>query len=157
LLDEHADHDIGERWRELARKQDAPRAFSQPPEVQAKLAEPLGWRPQGRRWRRADERRDTTLVTDVSFVAGAGGGSDVSFTVQRGPVTVTLGLPAATSRLETRTLGAPRSPAQPRPSASAQIGITAVLQLAGEAHDVLVAAIDEGAVPDGWARLADPA
>lgn len=153
LLDELDEHDVGERWRELARKQDAPRAYSQPPEVQVKLAEPLGWRPQGRRWRRTVERRDTTLITDVSFVAGAGGGSDVTFTVRRGDVEVALGLPEATSRIETRAFGAPRSPAQPRPSASAQIGITAVLELAGEAHDVIAAAIDEGAVPDGWARL----
>jgi len=153
LLDELDDRDIAERWRDLARKQDAPRAYSQPPEVQAKLAEPLGWRAQGRRWRRSSESRDTTLVTDVSFVAGAGGGSDVTFTVIHGSVEVVLGLPAATSRLETRALGAPRNPAQPRPSASAQVGITAVLQLAGEAHDVISTAIAEGAVPDGWARL----
>ena len=154
LLDDLDDHDIAERWRELARKQDAPRAYSQPPEVQAKLAEPLGWRPQGRRWRRTAERRDTTLITDVSFVAGAGGGSDVTFTVSRGDVEVAVDLPSATSRLETRKYGAPRNPAQPRPSASAQVGITAVLQLAGEAHDAIATAIDEGAVPDGWARLA---
>jgi hypothetical protein len=156
LLDELDDSDIAERWRELARKQDAPRAYSQPPEVQAKLAEPLGWRAQGRRWRRTAERRDTTLITDVSFVAGAGGGSDVTFTVRRGDVEVALDLPSATSRLETRKLGAPRNPSQPRPSASAQVGITAVLQLAGEAHDAIAAAIGEGAVPDGWARLATP-
>lgn len=154
LLDEFAEHGITERWRELARKQDAPRAYSQPPEVQAKLAEPLGWRSQGRRWRRSTERRDTTLITDVSFVAGAGGGSDVTVTVRRGDVEVSLGLPAATSRQETRKLGAPRNPSQPRPSASAQVGITAVLQLAGEAHDAIAMAIDDGAVPDGWARLA---
>lgn len=153
LLDDLDDHGIAERWRELARKQDAPRAYSQPPEVQAKLAEPLGWRAQGRRWRRTSERRGTMLITDVSFVAGAGGGSDVTFTVRRGDVEVTLDLPAATSRLETRTLGAPRNPSQPRPSASAQVGITAVLQLAGEAHEAIETAIDEGAVPDGWARL----
>jgi hypothetical protein len=154
LLDDLDEHGIAERWRELARKQDAPRAYSQPPEVQAKLAEPLGWRAQGRRWRRSTERRGTTLITDVSFVAGAGGGSDVTFTVGRGDVEVSLDLPSATSRIETRKLGAPRNPSQPRPSASAQVGITAVLELAGEAHEAIATAIDEGAVPDGWARLA---
>jgi hypothetical protein len=153
ILDELDDRDIAGRWRELARKQDAPRAWSQPPEVQAKLAEPLGWRPQGRRWRRSTESRETTLITDVSFVAGAGGGSDVTFTVVRAGLEISLGLPAATSRIEARTLGAPRSPAQPRPSASAQIGITAVLELAGEAHEAVLVAIAEGAVPDGWSRL----
>ena len=153
LLDELDERDIPVRWRELARKQDAPRAYSQPPEVQAKLAEPRGWRPQGRRWRRTAESRGATLITDVSFVAGAGGGSDVTFRVSRGSVEVVLGLPAATGRREARELGLPRSPAQPRPSASAQVGITAVLDLAGEAHDAIAAAIAEGAVPDGWSRL----
>ncbi len=154
MLDELADADLPARWRELARKQDAPRAYSQPPEVQAKLAEPLGWRPQGRRWRRVIDHDGTTLITDVSFVAGAGGGSDVTFSVSRGDVAVQLGLPAATGRVEARDGGLPRSPAQPRPSASAQVGITAVLEIAGEAHDLLATAIAEGAVPDGWARLA---
>ena len=63
------------------------------------------------------------------------------------------GVQAQASRLEARHLGTPRSPAQPRPSASAQVGITAVLDIAGEAHDAIAAAITEGAVPDGWARL----
>jgi hypothetical protein len=153
LLDELEERDIAARWRELARKQDAPRAYSQPPEVQAKLAEPRGWRAQGRRWRRTAESRGATLITDVSFVAGAGGGSDVTFTVTRGSVEVVLGLPAATGRLEARVLGLPRSPAQPRPSASAQVGITAVLDISGEAHDAILAAITDGAVPDGWTRL----
>jgi hypothetical protein len=153
ILDELDERGIASRWRELARKQDAPRAWSQPPEVQAKLAEPLGWRPQGRRWRRTAESRGATLITDVSFVAGAGGGSDVTFTVTRAGVEVSLGLPTATARIEARALGAPRSPTQPRPSASAQIGITAVLELAGEAHEAIASAIDDGAVPDGWSRL----
>jgi hypothetical protein len=77
----------------------------------------------------------------------------VTFTVVRAGVEVSLGLPAATSRIEARTLGAPRSPAQPRPSASAQVGITAVLELAGEAHEAIATSIDDGAVPDGWSRL----
>jgi hypothetical protein len=153
LLDELAEHDVPARWRDLARRYDAPRAYGQPPEVQAKLAEPRGWRPQGRRWRRTAEVRDTTLITDVSFVAGAGGGSDVILTVARGPLEVTVPLPAATGRVEARSGGIPGSPAQPRPSASAQVGVTAVLDLAGEVHDVVLQAISDGAVPDGWARL----
>lgn len=153
LLDELVQADIPARWRELARKQDAPRAFSQPPEVQAKLAEPLGWRPQGRRWRKASEHNGVTVITDVSFVAGAGGGSDVTISVSRGDVEVQLGLPAATGRVEARDGGLPRSPAHPRPSASAQVGITAVLEIAGDAHELIATAVAEGAVPDGWARL----
>ena len=78
----------------------------------------------------------------------------MTFTVVRAGLEVSLGLPAATSRIEARTLGVPRSPAQPRPSASAQIGITAVLELAGEAHEAVTASIADGAVPDGWSRLA---
>jgi hypothetical protein len=153
LLDELDEQNVATRWRELARRYDAPRAFGQPPEVQAKLAEPLGWHAQGRRWRRSAESRETTLITDVSFVAGAGGGSEVILTVARGPVEVALTLPAATCRLEGRKTGVPGSPAQPRPSASAQVGIVAVLELAGEVHDVVLQAIADGGVPDGWARL----
>jgi hypothetical protein len=152
LLDELDTRDIAGRWRDLARRYDAPRAYGQPPEVQARLAEPLGWRPQGRRWRRTSESRGATLITDVSFVAGAGGGSDVILTVTRGAVDVVLTLPAATARLEARRPGLPASPAQPRPSAAAQVGVTAVLELAGEVHDAVTSAIAEGAVPDGWAR-----
>ncbi len=154
LLEELDEHDVPARWRELARRYDAPRAYGQPPEVQAKLAEPGGWRAQGRRWRRTAEARDTTLITDVSFVAGAGGGSEVILTVTRGSVEVTLPLPAATGRLEARRNGLPGNPAQPRPSASAQVGVTAVLDLAGEVHDLVARAIADGAVPDGWSRLA---
>jgi hypothetical protein len=156
ILDELDEHDVADRWRELARRYDAPRAFGQPPEVQAKLAEPLGWRAQGRRWRRSSDSRGTTLITDVSFVAGAGGGSEVLLTVTRGPIEVALTLPAATGRLEARERGVAGNPAQPRPSASAQVGITAVLELAGEVHEALTEAIGEGAVPDGWARLERP-
>jgi hypothetical protein len=153
LLDELDEHDVPSRWRDLARRYDAPRAYGQPPEVQAKLAEPRGWRAQGRRWRRTAEVRDTTLITDVSFVAGAGGGSEVILGVSRGPIEVILPLPAATGRVEARRSGLPGNPAQPRPSASAQVGVTAVLDLAGEVHDVVTQAIADGAVPDGWARL----
>lgn len=154
LLDELDEHEVGARWRDLARRYDAPRAYGQPPEVQAKLAEPRGWRPQGRRWRRSAEARDTTLITDVSFVAGAGGGAEVVVHVSRGPVEVTLPLPAATGRLEARRNGVAGNPAQPRPSASAQVGVTAILDLAGEVHDLVLSAITDGAVPAGWARFA---
>jgi hypothetical protein len=154
LLDVLDDLDLAQRWRELARKYDAPRAYGLPPPVQAKIAEPRDWRAQGRRWRRAAGVAGTTVLVDVSFVAGAGGGSDVMITVSRDPVEVLLTLPAATARLEARRTGRTGSPAQPRPSASAQVALGAVLDLAGEVFDAVRAAVAEGAVPPGWQRLA---
>jgi hypothetical protein len=153
LLDVLDELDLAERWRSLARKHDAPRAYGLPPPVQAKLAEPRDWRPQGRRWRKAASAGGATLLVDVSFVAGAGGGSDATMTVTRDPVEVQLTLPAASARLEARRSGHVGNPAQPRPSASAQVAIAAVLDLAGEVFEATREAIADGALPDGWRRL----
>jgi hypothetical protein len=153
LLDVLDELDLAARWRDLARRYDAPRAYGLPPPVQAKLAEPRDWRSQGRRWRRAGEAAGATVLTDVSFVAGAGGGCDVAVTVLKEPVEVVVTLPAATARLEARRAGRVGSPAQPRPSASAQVAIVAVLELAAEVFDAVTAAVADGAVPDGWQRL----
>jgi hypothetical protein len=142
-------------WRELGRKYDAPRAFGLPPEVQEKLAIPLGWEAAGRRWRKSDEiagteaEPATEVTTDAMFAAGAGASGEVVTTVSRGKVKVVLGLPAAVGRTETRA-GKPASPSHPRPSTGAQVAVTAMLEAGGVAHDAIVQAVRDGALPTGW-------
>jgi hypothetical protein len=142
-------------WRELGRKYDAPRAFGLPPDVQEKIAIPLGWEAAGRRWRKADEivgtdgQPSTEVTTDAMFAAGAGASGEVVTTVSQGKVKVVLGLPAAVGRVETRA-GKPASPSHPRPSTGAQVAVTAILDAGGLAHDAIVQAVRDGAVPTGW-------
>jgi hypothetical protein len=142
-------------WRELGRKHDAPRAFGLPPEVQEKLAIPLGWELAGRRWRKSDEIVDdgngstTTITTDAMFAAGAGASGDVITTVSHGKIKVVLGLPVAVGRTETRA-GYPASPSHPRPSTGAQVAVTAILEAGGVAHEAIVQAVRDGGVPAGW-------
>ena len=142
-------------WRELSRKHDAPRAFGLPPEVQEKLAVPLGWELAGRRWRKSDELpgtgSPTTVTTDAMFAAGAGASGEVITTVTHGKIKVVLGLPAAVGRIETRA-GSPSSPSQPRPSTGAQVAVTAILEAGGVAHEAIVAAVRAGGVPAGWSH-----
>lgn len=153
LLDVLNAIDIASRWRELARRYDAPRAVGTRPDVLAKLAEPRGWMAAGRRWRRQDSIDGTLVRTDCAFSTGAGGAGEVTLGVEQGPVTVTLTLAAATARLETERDGAPGSPAHPRPSTGAQVAVSAVLDLAGEVHDAVLSAVGGGAVPSGWDAL----
>jgi hypothetical protein len=140
-------------WRELGRKYDAPRAVGLPPEVQEKLAVPLGWELAGRRWRKSDEIPGdgvkTSVTTDAMFAAGAGASGEVVTTVTHGKIKVVLGLPAAVGRVETRA-GNPASPSQPRPSTGAQIAVTAILEAGGVAHEAIAQAVRDGGVPAGW-------
>jgi hypothetical protein len=142
-------------WRELGRKHDAPRAFGVPPEVQEKLAVPLGWEAAGRRWRKSTEiegsdgQPSTEVVTEALFAAGAGASGEVVTTVKRGKIKIVLGLPEAVGRVETRA-GSPASPSHPRPSTGAQIAVTAILEAGTVAHEAIVAAVRDGAVPAGW-------
>ncbi len=147
---------VTEVWRDLGRRYDAPRAFGLPPEVQAKLAEPLGWKPAGRRWRQVEEvtgsggAAPVTVTTDAMFAAGAGASGEILMTVDTGRVKVALGLPEAVGRVETRATGTPRSPSHPRPSTGAQVAVTAMLEAGIAAHDAIVTAVREGALPAGW-------
>jgi hypothetical protein len=139
-------------WRDLGRKYDAPRAFGLPPEVQEKLAEPLGWTAAGRRWRKEDELDGpvkTSVTTDAMFAAGAGASGEIITTVSSGKVKVVLGLPAAVGRVETRS-GKPASPSHPRPSTGAQVAVTAMLEAGGVAHDAIVQAVRGGKLPAAW-------
>jgi hypothetical protein len=143
-------------WRELGRKYDAPRAFGLPPEVQAKLADPLGWHSVGRRWRKADEVSPptgavATVITDAVFAAGAGASGDVVTTVTADAVEVALDLPSAVARGLMRAGERPGS--YPRPSTGAQVAVTAILQTGGAAHQAVVDAVRGGDLPAGWSAL----
>jgi hypothetical protein len=153
LLEVLDELDVAGRWRELTRKHDAPRVAGTRPEVLARLAEPRGWTAHGRRWRRED-RADAALVrSDCAFSTGAGGAGEVTLGIEQGPVAISLTLAAATARLETMHRGAPGAPAYPRPSTGTQVAATAVLDLAGEVHEAVVAAVEAGTVPRGWEGL----
>jgi hypothetical protein len=144
------------RWRELGRKYDAPRAFGLPPEVQATLAEPLGWHPAGRKWRKASEvpfggagQPGAAVVTDATFSAGAGASGEIVTTVTSGQVQVVVDLPAVTARTEMRRGTLPGT--YPRPSTGAQVAVTAMLEVGETAHETVVNAVREGQVPPEWA------
>ena len=148
---------LGE-WRALGRKHDAPRAFGVPPEVQVTLAEPLGWTPAGRRWRKQEKIRAAQagsaavdVVTDATFAAGAGASGEIVTKVTCGDVEVVVDLPSATVRVEAR--GGKVPGAYPRPSTGAQIAVTAILETGGAAHEAIVEAIKAGGIPDQWSNL----
>jgi hypothetical protein len=159
LLDAWEACGVTQTWRELGKKYDAPRAFGLPPDVQAKLAAPLGWQPAGRRWRKADEIAGiggkgatvVTVVTDAMFAAGAGASGEVVTTVTAGKVQIALGLPVATARLEIRRGERLGSPSYPRPSTGAQVAVTAMLEAGGVAHAAAVQAVRDGHLPAEWA------
>ncbi len=158
ILDAWGTSGVTRTWRELGKKYDAPRAFGLPPDVQAKLAEPLGWIAAGRRWRKADEvpaalsgGRAATVVTDAMFAAGAGASGEIVTTVTSGDVQIVLGLPVATARLEIRRGERLGSPSYPRPSTGAQVAVTAMLETGGVAHEAVVEAIRGGRLPAAWA------
>ncbi len=145
--------EVAGRWRDLTRKHDAPRVAGTRPEVLARLAEPRGWTPQGRRWRREDRVDGVLVRTDCAFSTGAGGAGEVTLGIEQGSVAISLTLAAATARLETMHRGAPGAPAYPRPSTGTQVAATAVLNIAGEVHEAVVGAVEAGGLPDGWLRL----
>jgi hypothetical protein len=156
LLDALEAAGVPARWRELGRKYDVPRAFGLPPEVQVTLAEPLGWHPAGRKWRKADEvtaggigKAGAVVVTDASFAAGAGASGEIVTTVTSGQVQVVVDLPSVTARTEMRRGTLPGS--YPRPSTGAQVAVTAMLEVGGTAHETVVNAVREGQVPPQWA------
>jgi hypothetical protein len=161
MLDALGGVDVPQQWRELGRKYDAPRAFGLPPEVQAKLAEPLGWHAAGRKWRKAEEVNlglgssssgaSAVIVTDAVFTAGAGASGEIVTTVTVGSVEVTVDLPAVTARCEMRRGERPGS--HPRPSTGAQVAVTAMLEVGGRAHDAIVRAAREGKLPAGWSEF----
>jgi hypothetical protein len=156
ILDAWEAVDLLSQWRDLGRRYDAPRAFGLPPETAAKLAEPLGWRVAGRKWRKADELDLTggghaVVVTDAIFSAGAGASGEIVSTVTAGEVEVVLDLPSATARSEMRRGRRPGT--YPRPSTGAQVAVTAILEAGGVAHDAVVGAVREGRLPEGWATV----
>lgn len=142
-------------WRELGGKYDAPRAFGLPPEVQEKLAEPLGWTAAGRRWRKSDAVPGSAgepaaeVTTDAMFAAGAGASGEVVITVSQGKTKVVLGLPGAVGRSEARA-GKLEFPSHPRPSTGAQVAVTAMLEAGGVAHEAIVQAARNGVIPADW-------
>lgn len=160
ILDALESVSVPQQWRELGRKYDAPRAFGLPPEVQAKLAEPLGWRPAGRKWRKMEEVNldvssslAAVIVTDAVFTAGAGASGEIVTTVTVGSVEVTVDLPSVAVRCEMRSGKLPGS--YPRPSTGAQVAVTAMLEVGGLGHEAVVRAAREGKIPDEWAAGGD--
>ena len=156
ILDAWEAVDLLAVWRDLGRRYDAPRAFGLPAETTAKLAEPLGWNPAGRKWRKADELDlpgggHAVVVTDAVFSAGAGASGEIVTTVTSGHVEVVLDLPSATARSEMRRGQRPGS--YPRPQAGAQVAVTAILEAGGAAHEAVVSAAREGLLPESWARV----
>ena len=157
MLDALEADGVTAQWRELGRKYDAPRAFGLPPEVQVKLAEPLGWEAAGRRWRKSTElpaagnRPAVTVVTDALFAAGAGASGEIVTTVTSGNIAVSVDLPSATARLEMRS--GQRTGSHPRPSTGAQVAVTAILETGGAAHEAIVAAAQAGSLPKQWASV----
>ncbi len=148
--------DVLTTWRELGAKYDAPRAFGLPAEVQAKLAEPLGWQAAGRKWRLTDAvttpaGEPVSVVSDAVFTAGAGASGEIVTTVQQGALAVALDLPTAVAR--SRSLQGDRGGSHPRPSTGAQVAVTAILEAGVAAHDAVVASVREGRLPAEWARL----
>jgi hypothetical protein len=157
ILDALEGAGVPQQWRALGRQYDAPRAFGLPPEVQAKLAEPLGWVPAGRRWRKADEvslversGQSAVIVTDAMFAAGAGASGEIMTSVTVGSVEVAVDLPSVTARCEVRSGSRLGSPSHPRPSTGAQVAVTAMLETGGVAHDAVVTAVRAGKVPAQW-------
>ncbi len=155
MLDALEGAGVARRWRELGRKYDAPRAFGLPADIQVKLAEPWGWVPAGRRWRKSDQvaaddagKPGGLVVTDALFAAGAGASGEIVTTVTSGEVSVTVALPSATPRIEALRGETPGSP--PRPSTGAQVAVTAILETGGQAHDAVVNAVKAGRVPAQW-------
>ena len=159
LLDAWEACGVTQTWRELGKRYDAPRAFGLPPDVQAKLAEPLGWQAAGRRWRLADEVRmaaggsGAVIVTDAMFAAGAGASGEIVTTVTSGEVQIVLGLPVATARLEIRRGERLGSPSYPRPSTGTQVAVTAMLEAGTVAHQAVVEAVRDGRLPPEWAGV----